>query len=62
MEHLPALLDSVGSIFGDSDLTESERESMLRETFDQYNEFTGRDGLADIAATRGDDSKTRKQR
>jgi hypothetical protein len=43
----------VASIVGDGDLSADEREAMLAQTFDLYTEFTGRDGLADIAATRG---------
>jgi hypothetical protein len=54
LEHLPELLESVASIYGDEDLSQDEREAMLRATFDEYEEFTGRDGLADIAATRGE--------
>lgn len=50
LEHLPALLESIASIVGDKSLAADEREQMLGETFDQYKEFTGRDGLADIAA------------
>jgi hypothetical protein len=54
MQHLPALLESIRSIIGDDELSSDEREEFLRETFAQYREFTGRDGLADIAATRGE--------
>jgi hypothetical protein len=54
LEHLPELLESIASIVGDGDLSQDEREAMLAQTFDLYREFTGgRDGLADIAATRG---------
>jgi hypothetical protein len=54
LEHLPELLESIASIVGDEDLSQDEREAMLAQTFDLYREFTGgRDGLADIAATRG---------
>jgi hypothetical protein len=54
---LRALLESVRSIVeahADDELSDDEREAMLRATFDEYEEFTGRDGLADIAATRGE--------
>jgi hypothetical protein len=54
MEQLPALIESVRSIYEDGELTPGERSAMLRETFSQYRDFTGRDGLADIAATRGE--------
>ena len=61
MESLQALLESVASIFGDDELSVDEREAMLRQTFEQYNDFTGRDGLADIAAAGGGDfTKTEK--
>jgi hypothetical protein len=52
LEHLPALLESLASIVGDEDLSADEREAMLRATFDEYEEYTGRDGLEDLAATR----------
>jgi predicted Fe-S protein YdhL (DUF1289 family) len=50
MEILSALLQSVASIIEDTDLTKRERGTFLRETVRQYNEYTGRDALADIAA------------
>jgi hypothetical protein len=42
----------VASIVCDDELSADEREAMLRATFAEYEEFTGRDGLADIASTR----------
>jgi hypothetical protein len=54
LEHLPELLESVASIYGDEDLSQDEREAMLAQTFELYADFTGRDGLEDLAATRGE--------
>jgi hypothetical protein len=62
LEHLPALLESVASIYGDEDLSADEREAMLRATFDEYEEFTGRDGLADIASSRGETKEPEMQK
>ena len=36
-------------MLADDELTKAEREDVLRETFDDYAERTGRDGLRDIA-------------
>jgi hypothetical protein len=58
MEHLPRLLESIQTILEDEALEDDERKAMLRQTFEEYRDFTGRDGLLDIAATRGGYSKS----
>jgi hypothetical protein len=44
-----ALLASIASIY-EADVTKAQKNAALRETFEQYAEFTGRDGLHDIEA------------
>ena len=48
-EQISILLKAVGGVLDDYELTKAEREDVLRETFDDYAERTGRDGLKDIA-------------
>jgi hypothetical protein len=47
--YLQALLDSIRSAY-EAEATKQEKNAFLRETLEQYAEFTGRDGLADISA------------
>ena len=48
-EQVAILLKAVRGVLADDELTRAEREDVLRETFDDYADRTGRSGLADIA-------------
>ena len=49
-EQVSILLKAVRGVLADDELTKAEREDVLRETFDDYADRTGRDGLKDIAS------------
>ena len=49
-EQVAILLKAVRGVLADDELTKAEREDVLRETFDDYADRTGRDGLQDIAS------------
>ena len=48
-EQVGILVKAVRSVLEDPEITKAEREDVLRETFDDYADRTGRSGLADIA-------------
>jgi hypothetical protein len=51
-EQVGALLSAVGSVFGDAELSKSEREYVLSEVAAFYKEQTGRDAIEDIRSVR----------
>jgi hypothetical protein len=59
MEPVSTLLKAVRVTVEDDGLTGAERALVLREVFDDYRARTGRDGLADIAAVRGETRKSK---
>lgn len=46
------LIAAVHGVYVDDELTKADRAEILRDVFDDYAARTGRDGLADIRATR----------
>jgi hypothetical protein len=51
-EQVGILIKAVRGALEDRELTKAERDSVLRETFDDYARRTGRNGLEDIRETR----------